>query len=499
MEPLPEDLIVEWTEEEHLLFYQFILENMTDAAYCLTPEGGFKYVNEAACKMLGYTKSEFSKLTVDNLLPPNHVRDWHTLWTKLKEAHSLNFESVHRHKTGKMVAVEVQTTWLSFKSKEFCYAIVNDISERKANEEKLKESERRLRLFLENNLDAFLLTTPDGSILFVNQAACNMFGRSAEEIYSIGRSGIIDVTDPRLAIALEERARTGIFKGELTGKRKDGTLFPMEVSSSYFYNDDGELRTSMVIRDITERKKAEEILKQSEARLAELNATKDKFFSIVSHDLRNPVHTMLGAIQILNEDIDSMDHQTIKKFTQNLQITVNRLYGLLDNLLNWSLLQMNKIKFSPESVSLNHMIHNSIDIVTDQALSKDITIKFAISEQIIVLADREMVASIMQNLLTNAIKFSFPKSIIVVSAKLKHTQVEVVIEDSGTGMEDDRLKNLFDIGANLNTTGTKGEKGTGLGLILSKEFVEKNGGTIRVESTVGVGSRFIFTLPLAPF
>lgn len=97
------------------------------------------------------------------------------------------------------------------------------------------------------------------------------------------------------------------------------------------------------------------------------------------------------------------------------------------------------------------------------------------------------------------LKFSFTKSIIVVSAKLKHTQVEVIIEDSGTGIEEDRLKNLWDIGANLNTKGTKGEKGTGLGLILSKEFVEKNGGTIRVESTVGVGSRFIFTLPLAPF
>jgi len=449
--------------------------------------------------MLGYTKSEFSDLNVNDFLPPNHVRDWQTLWTKLKEARSLNFESVHRHRTGKMVAVEVQATWLSFKGKEFCYAIVNDISERKANDEKLKESERRLRLFLDNNLDAFLLTAPDGSILFVNQAACKIFGRSSEEICTVGRTGIMDINDPRLAPALEERAKTGIFKGELTGKRKDGTLFPIEVSSSYFYNDDGEIRTSMVIRDITERKKAEEILKQSESRLAELNAAKDKFFSIVSHDLRNPVHTMLGAVQILNEDLDSMDHQTIKKFTENLQITVKRLQELLDNLLNWSLLQMNKINFSPESVSLNRMIHNSIEIVSDQASRKNITINSAILEHIFVLADKEMVASIIQNLLTNAIKFSYPNSIITVSVKLKHTQVEVIIEDSGTGIEEDRLKNLWDIGANLNTKGTKGEKGIGLGLILSKEFVEKNGGTIRVESTVGVGSRFIFTLPLAPF
>lgn len=499
MELQSKNKVQEWTEEEHLLFYQFILENMADAAYCLTPEGGFKYVNDAACEMLGYTKGEFSNLTVDDFLPPNHVRDWQTLWTKLKEAKTMNFESVHRHQSGRLVAVQVQTTWLSFKDKEFCYAIVSDISERKINEEKLKESERRLRLFLENNLDAFLLTSPDGSILFVNQAACNMFGRTAEEICAVGRAGIIDVTDPRLAVGLEERAKTGIFKGELTGKRKDGTLFPIEVSSSYFYNDEGELRTSMVIRDIAERKKAEEILKASEARLAELNAAKDKFFSIVSHDLRNPVNTILGTVQIMNEDLDSMDHQTIKQFTQNLQTTVNRLYGLLDNLLNWSLLQMNKTKFSPESVSLNHLIDNSIEIVSDQAIRKNITINSTLSEQILVFADREMVASIMQNLLTNAIKFSYTKSIIVVSAKLKHTQVEVIIEDSGTGIEEDRLKNLWDIGANLNTKGTKGEKGTGLGLILSKEFVEKNGGTIRVESTVGVGSRFIFTLPLAPF
>ncbi len=499
MELQSKNKVQEWTEEEHLLFYQFILENMADAAYCLTPEGGFKYVNDAACEMLGYTKGEFSNLTVDDFLPPNHVRDWQTLWTKLKEAKTMNFESVHRHQSGRLVAVQVQTTWLSFKDKEFCYAIVSDISERKINEEKLKESERRLRLFLENNLDAFLLTSPDGSIFFVNQAACNMFGRSAEEISNEGRSGIIDVTDPRLAVGLEERAKTGIFKGELTGKRKDGTLFPIEVSSSYFYNDEGELRTSMVIRDITERKKAEEILKESEARLAGLNATKDKFFSIVSHDLRNPVHAMLSTVQVLNEDLDSMDHQTIKKFTQNLQFTVNRLHGLLDNLLNWSLLQMNKIKFSPESTSLNLLIDDSIEIVADQAAAKNITIILEIARQIDVLADQEMVKSIMQNLLTNAIKFSFPESEIVISAKLKNTQVEVIVEDSGTGIEENKLNNLFNIGANLNTAGTKGEKGTGLGLILSKEFVEKNGGTMRVESTIGSGSRFIFSLPLAPF
>ncbi|MBK7865744.1 MAG: PAS domain S-box protein [Ignavibacteriales bacterium] len=277
MEPQLKDSVLEWTEDEHLLFYRFILENMADAAYCITPKGGFNYVNEAACRMLGYKKSEFCNLTVDAFFPPNHVRAWKTFWVKLKEDLSINFESVHQHKSGRLVDVEVQTTYLAFMGKEFCYAIVKDVSERKANQEKLTESERKLRLFLENSLDAFFLTAPDGSILFVNQAACNMFGRTAEEICIVGRSGILDLNDPRLAPSLEERAKTGVFKGELTGKRKDGTFFPMEVSSSYFYNDDGSLRTSMVIRDITERKKAEEILKESEARLAELNATKDNF------------------------------------------------------------------------------------------------------------------------------------------------------------------------------------------------------------------------------
>lgn len=499
MEFLVKDSVQDWTEEENPLFYQFILENMADAAYCVTPEGGFKYVNDAACQMLGYTKSEFSNLTVDALLPPNHVREWKTFWEILKDARSLNFDSMHRHKSGKLVAVEFKTTYLTFRGKEFCYAIVSDVSERKANEEKLKESERKLRLFLENNLDAFLLTAPDGSILFVNQAACNMFGRSAEEIGKIGRSGILDVTDPRLAVALEERAKTGVFKGELTGKRKDGTLFPMEISSSYFYTDNGELRTSMVIRDITERKLVEKTLMESETRLTELNATKDKFFSIVSHDLRNPVHTMLGTIQILNDDLDSMDTATIKKFVHNLHWTVGKLNGLLDNLLNWSLLQMNKIKFNPESISLNRMIQNSVELVSEQASSKNITFNFDISEGIVVLVDRDMVSSIFHNLLTNGLKFSFPGGIVVISTKLKDTDVEVTIEDFGTGIEQEKLNNLFVIGSNFTTQGTIGEKGTGLGLILCKEFVEKNGGKIRIESTPGEGSRFIFSLPLAPF
>jgi PAS domain S-box-containing protein len=485
----------DWTESELLQFFQFTIENMSDAVYWLTSDGGFAYVNNAACRMLGYDKSEFSQMKVKDFFPPNHFWDWDGFWQKIKEAGTLNIESNHKHRTGEIVPVEVRTTYISFRGNEFVYSICTDIRERKAQDEKLKLSERRLSLFLENNLDAFLLTAPDGRIFYVNPAACKMFGRTAEEICTVGRAGILDLTDPRLAPAIEERAKTGFLRAELTGKRKNGETFPIDISSSFYHTDEGELRTSMVIRDITEKKKAEQQLRENEARLSELNATKDKFFSIISHDLRNPVHSLMGTIQILNEDINSMDTELVKRFTKNLERTVSKLNGLVEDLLNWSLLQMDAMKFNPEVLPVKQTIETSIEIIEESANSKNITLKFYIDKDLNVIADKSMFNSIMQNLLTNAIKFSYRGNTIDVYAKKLGDQIVFMIDDKGVGIEKQELDKLFRIDSNHSSDGTENEKGSGLGLVLCKDFIEKHGGTIRVESAPGIGSRFIFTLP----
>ena len=224
-------------------------------------------VNDVACRVTGYRRKELIGKSTRDLNMWYDPEEREKLLKKLNEDGVLNDEEIRlRMKNGEIRLFNVYMAKLTLKSEPYLFASMMDITERKKAEAALRESEYKYRLVIEESKDAILLTVPDGRILAANPAACRMFGRSEEEICRIGRNGVIDITDPRLEKALKQREQTGEFSGELTFIRGDGTRFPGEMSTKIYLDKDGNKRTSMIVRDITDRKRAEEALKTLHSR-----------------------------------------------------------------------------------------------------------------------------------------------------------------------------------------------------------------------------------------
>ncbi len=237
-------------------------------------------------------------------------------------------------------------------------------------------------------------------------------------------------------------------------------------------------------------------LKESETRLSELNATKDKFFSIIAHDLRNPFSALNGLSDVLLKNYDSYDREFIRKMIMEINVAGKRGYSLLENLLEWSRSQSGRMEWQPETLDLKTLCDEVIELMTSKANLKNIKLTLTVSPDIEVIADGNMVKTIIRNLLSNAIKFSeFGKSINI-KVNINGEFAQIAVEDHGIGIPKDKINSLFRIDEYYTRTGTNHEQGTGLGLVLSYEFAIKNGGNLWVDSEPGKGSTFFFTLPL---
>lgn len=476
-------------------------------------------------------------------------------------------------------------------------------------------------LFL-NSLDAIFLTEPDGTIWNANPAACRLFGRTVEEFRKIGRNGIIDTTDPKLALAIEERKRTGSYIGELIGIRSDGSKFPVEITSAYFKDKDSRVMISSIIRDmtdrrkadealrlselkyrrlhetiqdgfafvamtgefkesnevyqrmlgysreeimrltyrditptkwfkfensiiedqvlvrgysdtyekeyirkdgtvfpvelrtvliknddgendgmwaivhdITDRKKVEETLKISEYQLRELNATKDKLFSIIAHDLRNPFTAIMGYCNILSARVKEKNFEEITRYASIIQDSSLRSLSLLTNIMEWARSQDKGLTFKPEKVNVVSIIRGTAKVLSDSAKQKQIVFYFELPHKLYCTLDKNLISSILRNLLSNAVKFSQPQGSIVISASKKQNNLVISVKDNGIGMKRENLNKLFRMEESVALSGTLDKNGTGLGLILCKEFIDKHGGKIWAESEEGQGSTFFFSIP----
>jgi signal transduction histidine kinase len=249
------------------------------------------------------------------------------------------------------------------------------------------------------------------------------------------------------------------------------------------------------IQDIDEKRKADALLKMNELRLAELNATKDKFFSIIAHDLRSPFNTIIGFSNLLVEQIQQKDYDGIGEIAGYIQDSSNRAMLLLMNLLVWARSQTGSIEFSPVKIDLSLLISDQIELLGPTALQKKIAIQKEFQDRVFIFADTEMVKTILRNLISNAIKFTHPLGVIQIVVKQTVSETIVSVIDNGMGIAPETIAKLFRIEKAISTKGTTQEAGTGLGLILCKEFVERHGGKIWVESEAGSGSRFHFTIP----
>jgi signal transduction histidine kinase len=228
--------------------------------------------------------------------------------------------------------------------------------------------------------------------------------------------------------------------------------------------------------------------------LQKLNAEKDKFFSIIAHDLRNPFNAIIGFSELLRNDFHEMDNKQKLNVLELINVSSQTAYNLLENLLQWARTQTDRIKFNPENFDLSEMVESVFDLHCVIARKKGIRLKSNIEPKTLVYADKNMINTVLRNLISNAIKFSNPDGEIVILVNKTDDFVEINVIDDGVGMSRESLGKLFRIDTYYSTSGTMGESGTGLGLIICKEFVEKNKGRIKAISSEGAGTTMSFTL-----
>ncbi|MGB5990128.1 MAG: cache domain-containing protein [Marinifilaceae bacterium] len=286
---------------------------------------------------------------------------------------------------------------------------------------------------------------------------------------------------------------TNTFLGELEEAIKTKNYIDIRKYKIYEYKELSHTTNKLLKINHSNLKK----LTESEKRLLISNKSKDRFFSIIAHDLKNPFNSLLGILEILLEDFDELDNESRKEYINVLYRSSNKLFNLLNDLLQWANMQTNHIDVKPSNIELYKIIEEQKEILSEQASKKQINFINNIDIDTHAFADKNMISTVIRNLFSNAIKYTNQGGEIKISAEKIKTQISISIKDNGQGIDKNIIDKLFKIDEKISTLGTAEETGTGLGLILCKEFIEINKGKISVSSIKGEESTFTFTLPIA--
>jgi len=379
-----------------------------------------------------------------------------------------------------------------------------DITENRQAVDRLEESEKKFRAIYENSQEGIFQTRYDGSYISVNNALARMYGfESPEELIKsrtdISKEAYSDPTERNNFLRMMEK--DGFVKGyEYEVKRKDGQKIWFYEDAHAVKDENGKIKffEGFVI-DITKRKQADAEVIQKTEELLKLNNEKDKFFSIIAHDLRSPFTSFLGLTQIMAEELSSLTTSELQKIAINMRNSAVNLYRLLENLLQWSRIEQGSLPFEPERTNLQTDIEESIAMVFETARNKEIEITYDIPEDLMVYADINMFQTIVRNLVSNAIKFTPHSGNINLKARVNaNKSIEISIKDTGIGMTPDIIEHLFQLDGKTSRKGTHGEPSSGLGLLLCKDFITRHGGKIWVESAEGKGTTFYLTFPDHP-
>ena len=369
-------------------------------------------------------------------------------------------------------------------------------------EDTLRKSEQKYRSLF-NNLDQGMalhdiILNKSGEAIDYRFVEAN---KSFEEITGLKQADIIGKTVLEVMPGTEKAWIEKYGQVVATGKSLHYENYASELKKHYeviaYRPQVGQF--AVIISDVTSRRLVEEQIKQKNEELAKLNTEKDKFFSIIAHDLRSPFNAFLGFTKLLDDELPTMTKENTQKITMTMRKSASNLYTLLENLLEWSRMQQRLVPFTPEKIQLLQVVEAIKQIALEPAKIKEIELTFDIPGDISVFGDGNMLQSVIRNLVSNAIKFTPKGGRVSVSAKgTIDDGVEFSVKDTGIGMSPQMVADLFLLDVQTNRKGTEGEPSTGLGLILCKDFVEKHGGKLWVVSEEGKGSTFCFTLPADP-
>lgn len=522
--------------------YRLLFETAHDAIFLMN-EYRFLDCNTKSLVMFGCEREDIIGKSPVNFSPPLQP-DGFDSTLKAKEkmdaaigGQSQVFEWVHLRKDGVPFYAEVSLNAITLNGVGHLQAIVRDISERKKSDEQLRKFSECLLSFTADPLyNINLLTRLCGEIL---GATCSLYNRlqdgllcslgqwnspegfigednpdghicydvinnNDKEVYSVANLPATPyfVSDSNVA---KYNLRSYIGKVVRCGSKPIGSLcavfqqdYQPDMHDRYFIS---LIASAVGVEE--ERKLAHDEILRYAAELQELNQSKDKFFSIISHDLKGPFNAILGFSDILTADWNDYTDDERQHFIRNINTSAQNTYRLLENLLEWALAQTGKVTFSPAAFDLSVVANEVVILMREPAEKKQIKLFTGINFNTMVFADENMIRTILRNLVSNAIKFTCEGGDVKILSKVipstagKPGMVEVCVRDSGIGIDRELLSKLFNIDEKVRTNGTANEKGTGLGLILCRELIQKNEGKIWAESEPGQGSRFCFTVPAA--
>ncbi|GIV46240.1 MAG: hypothetical protein KatS3mg036_1058 [Ignavibacterium sp.] len=371
--------------------------------------------------------------------------------------------------------------------------IIEDQTDKKIVEQLIKSCQTRDFQILKALPDILFIVSSDGTLLDSKFNSHSSFFKNPALL--IGRK-ITSVFPKAVSEKLSEAIKHTLQTNQLSSVEFSVISEDKEIyyEARIVVNSDNQ--ALMLLRDVSPQKEAEAQLRKVTEDLKQANASKDKFFSIIAHDLRTPLIGLIGYAEILSEDIDELELSEIKEYSKNIVDISRQTIKLLSNLLEWSRLQTGKIQFNPSDVKIYSIVENIFQLLKSNAQHKEIQLLNSTNVNHIAYADDNMIYSVLNNLISNAIKFTRTGGKIEVSSEQKGEEIIVSVKDNGVGIDEENLKNLFELDKSFTTPGTENEKGSGLGIILCRDFIKKHGGRIWVDSKVGEGTTFFFTLPV---
>ncbi len=490
------------TEASLEIDYRDIFNTISEAIYIQDENGIFLEVNNGAIEMYGYSREEFIGNTPEFLSAPGK-NDYKVIAKHIEEAYkgiTQKFEFWGRRKNGEIFPKDVILNKGKYLGKDVVIATSRDISERKKAESEIAKMQSRLALIFKNFPDMVLYET-SGPNNFISDNVTDMLGYPPY-LFTENDKFINSIVHPDYAKKIEKIIYDWLsengsknLKVEYPCKKADGQYIWIEDFLQKETTPDGKNSIVGIMVNITERKKQMEKLQQYADELKNLNISKDKFFSIIAHDLRSPFNGLLGFSTVLLEELHELTPAEIKEYAGYIHTSAKTVYNLVDNLLQWSRIQTGRIEYQPIKIDLYEEVFKSLEVFNSNAITKRIKLINEIDLNTYVYADQNMLRSILQNLISNGIKFTKFGGSVKISSKEKDKFVQIEITDTGIGIEMKNIAKLFRIDSQFSNLGTSNEEGTGLGLILTKELVEKNKGQIWVKSTPKKGTTFFFTLP----
>ncbi len=477
--------------------------------------------NNAALSFYGYTIKKITKLKIYDLnqLPPERIKSEVNTVIKNRNAY-FNFK--HKLSNGAIKDVEVYSSPIKFENELKLISIIHDITQRKLYREKIEKLNIKLshsiqnHKLLENKLKTIVDMSPIAIIMstgteqkidYINPVFMRLFGYNQDEINSIPEWWSIAISDKDLSKKIcyewnERVKRANINKTQISPIEVEVTCkngSKKHIKWGYISSGIQNWAFGLDLTDlrITEKhlRKAKNKVEEDALLLNDLNATKDKFFRIVAHDLKSPFNAIIGFTSTLLQNINTFKPEEIKKFVEIINESARNTYGLLENLLKWSQAQTGKTIYKPNVLNVEDVIKKTIQQLSSVASAKNINIEFNNEKKLSVFADENMLNTVLRNLVNNAIKFTHEGGKIEINVIQNDSHTVFIVKDNGIGMTQDVMDKLFKIEEKISTKGTNNESGTGLGLLLASEFIKKHNGSIDVESEIGKGSIFKIQLP----